>query len=73
CGISDASVTSLTAELGRPVGITSVLDPVSRHLAAVLGAASFREVAWNQGASWGKNSVLPDALARSAPVTLASP
>jgi lipoyl(octanoyl) transferase len=40
CGISDASVTSLTAELGRPVTVADVVDPVQRHLADVLGARS---------------------------------
>jgi lipoyl(octanoyl) transferase len=39
CGIADASVTSLTAELRRPVAVSDVLDPVQRHLAEVLGAA----------------------------------
>jgi lipoyl(octanoyl) transferase len=29
CGISDAGVTSLTAELGRRVGVTDVLEPVA--------------------------------------------
>lgn len=44
CGISDAAVTSLTAELGRPVGVPSTLEPVQRHLASVFGAASTRQV-----------------------------
>jgi lipoyl(octanoyl) transferase len=44
CGISDASVTSLTAELGRPVGVAGTLEPVQRHLAAVFGAASTRQL-----------------------------
>jgi len=38
CGISDASITSLTAELGRRVGVADVLEPAKRQLAAVLGA-----------------------------------
>jgi len=29
CGISDAGVTSLTAELGRQVRVTDVLEPVA--------------------------------------------
>jgi lipoyl(octanoyl) transferase len=29
CGISDAGVTSLTAELGRPVSVSDVIEPVS--------------------------------------------
>jgi lipoyl(octanoyl) transferase len=32
CGISDADVTTLSAELGRAVGVTDVLEPVRRHL-----------------------------------------
>jgi lipoyl(octanoyl) transferase len=44
CGISDASVTSLSAELGRPVGVASLLEPVQRHLAVVLGASSTRQI-----------------------------
>jgi lipoyl(octanoyl) transferase len=38
CGISDASVTSLSAEVGRRVTVADVLRPVERHLAAALGA-----------------------------------
>jgi lipoyl(octanoyl) transferase len=32
CGISDAGVTSLTAELGRPITVADVLPVVERHL-----------------------------------------
>jgi lipoyl(octanoyl) transferase len=35
CGIRDAGVTSLTAELGRPVPVASVLPVVERHLATL--------------------------------------
>ena len=35
CGIPDADVTSLTAELGRDVTVTEVLPLVERHLDAV--------------------------------------
>jgi lipoyl(octanoyl) transferase len=38
CGIRDASVTSLSAEAGRPVTVADVLEPVERHLAELLGA-----------------------------------
>lgn len=38
CGISDASITSLTAELSRRVSVTNVIEPAQRELAAVLGA-----------------------------------
>jgi lipoyl(octanoyl) transferase len=40
CGISDASVTTLTVEAGRPVTVTDVLPAVERHLAAAFGAQS---------------------------------
>ncbi|GAB2860576.1 lipoyl(octanoyl) transferase LipB [Actinocorallia aurea] len=39
CGISDASSTSLTRELGRPVPVMEVLPLVERHIAEQLGAA----------------------------------
>jgi len=39
CGIKDATVTSMSAELGRQVQVTDVLDTVERQLAEVLGAS----------------------------------
>jgi lipoyl(octanoyl) transferase len=36
CGIRDASVTSLSAELGRPVPVADVLPVVERHLPTIL-------------------------------------
>jgi len=36
CGISDAGVTSLTAELGRPIGVRDVTDAVADAVAAAL-------------------------------------
>jgi len=42
CGIPDAAVTSLSAELGRELRVGDVLDTVERHLAAVLGASQTR-------------------------------
>ncbi|GAA4700278.1 lipoyl(octanoyl) transferase LipB [Phytohabitans rumicis] len=36
CGIRDASVTSISAELGRPVTITDALPVVERHLETLL-------------------------------------
>jgi lipoyl(octanoyl) transferase len=42
CGISDASVTSLSAETGRAVTVAEVLPAVERQLAAVFGATSVR-------------------------------
>ena len=35
CGIRDAGVTSLTAELGRPVTVAEVLPVVERHLSTL--------------------------------------
>jgi lipoyl(octanoyl) transferase len=39
CGIPDADVTSLSAELGRDVTVTEVVPLVRRHLTAVLSLA----------------------------------
>lgn len=39
CGISDAEVTTLSAELGRGVSVDEVLPLVERHLRRVLGRA----------------------------------
>ncbi|WBB54309.1 lipoyl(octanoyl) transferase LipB [Verrucosispora sp. WMMD573] len=36
CGIRDAGVTSLTAELGRPITVADVLPAVERHLPTLL-------------------------------------
>jgi lipoyl(octanoyl) transferase len=36
CGISDAGVTSLSAELGRPVTVAETLPVVERHLPGLL-------------------------------------
>jgi lipoyl(octanoyl) transferase len=44
CGISDASVTSLSVEAGRPVRVTDVLPAVERHIAAAFAATSVRTV-----------------------------
>ncbi len=37
CGIRDAGVTSLSAELGRPVTVAEALPVVERHLPTLLG------------------------------------
>ena len=44
CGISDASVTSLSAELGRAVAVGDVLESAQRHIAEVLGANRTRNL-----------------------------
>ena len=38
CGIPDAGVTSLSAELGRDVPVREVLPHIEKHLTDVLGA-----------------------------------
>jgi len=58
CGISDAGVTSLSAETGRPVTVASMIGTVQRHLADVLGATSSRQVD-------GVAELLPHAVAGS--------
>jgi lipoyl(octanoyl) transferase len=40
CGISDAAVTSLSAEAGRPITVADVMPVVERQLAAAFGAVS---------------------------------
>ncbi len=45
CGIRDAGTTSLSAQAGRPVTVAAMTGVVQRHLAAVLGATSWRVVA----------------------------
>ncbi len=42
CGISDAGVTTLSAELGRDVTVTEVLDPTQAHLAELLRWQDYR-------------------------------
>jgi lipoyl(octanoyl) transferase len=49
CGISDAAVTSLSAEMGRRISVTDVLPEVERQLARVLGATS---VSSTEGLPW---------------------
>jgi lipoyl(octanoyl) transferase len=44
CGISDAGVTSLSAETGRDVSVAEVLEVAERHLAEVLGHGRSRRV-----------------------------
>ena len=42
CGIADAGVTSLTRELGRPVGVDDVLPLLERRLPSLSIAAAVR-------------------------------
>ncbi len=43
CGISDAAVSTLSAEAGRSVPVLAALEAVERHLAEALGASSWRQ------------------------------
>ncbi|WP_116244428.1 lipoyl(octanoyl) transferase LipB [Nocardiopsis sp. FIRDI 009] len=56
CGISDAGVTTLTAEVGRDVTVGEVRPHMERHLADVLGADGYSHT---DGAA-----LLADAAAR---------
>jgi len=42
CGISDAAVTSLSAEVGRQITVPDVMPVVERQLAAAFGAVTVR-------------------------------
>jgi lipoyl(octanoyl) transferase len=44
CGIRDATVTTLSAESGRPVTVADALGVTERHLADVLGATRWRSI-----------------------------
>jgi lipoyl(octanoyl) transferase len=44
CGISDASVTSITAELGHDVSVADAIGPVQNQLGRALGANLIRQV-----------------------------
>ncbi len=59
CGIADAGVTSLSAELGRDVPVREVLDSVRRHLTDYL--------------AWGDYVPTPDYEARPDPAKASRP
>jgi len=44
CGIRDATVTTLSAEAGRPVTVADAAGAAERHLASVLGARRWHTV-----------------------------
>jgi len=44
CGISDAAVTSLSAETGQQITVSDVIPAAERHLAAAFGAASISRI-----------------------------
>jgi len=52
CGIQDKGVTSLSAELGRRVCVTDVIEPLARHFAELYDA----EIEWQDGLPAGVNS-----------------
>jgi lipoyl(octanoyl) transferase len=49
CGIQDKGVTSLSAELGRTIGVADVIDPVAGHFAELYGA----QVEWRDALPGG--------------------
>ena len=55
CGIRDAGVTSVSAETGRRVTVADVTAAAEHHLAAVLGATTWRRVV-------GVTDLLPHAM-----------
>ena len=59
CGIRDATVTTLSAEAGRPVSVADALEVIQPHLADVLGARHWRTVT-------GTSELMPLTGARSA-------
>jgi lipoyl(octanoyl) transferase len=59
CGIDDAGVTSLSAELGRDVTVTEVLPRVREHLAEIL--------------AWAPYDATPDYEARPEPARHSTP
>ena len=48
CGISDAGVTTLSAEAGRRITVADALPVMERHLAEVLGHDGWRVVEGTQ-------------------------
>ncbi len=56
CGIRDATVTTLSAEAGRPITVTEALEAVQPHLAETLGARRWRSLA-------GTTELMPHAAA----------
>jgi lipoyl(octanoyl) transferase len=61
CGIRDATVTTLSAEAGRPITVDAATGVLEPHLAAALGAIGWRGAA-------GVAELLPaEAAARSVP------
>ena len=49
CGIRDATVTTLSAESGRPVTVADAVAAAERHLADVLGASRWRTIEGTAG------------------------
>lgn len=52
CGIQDKGVTSLSAELGRTVRVTDVVEPLARHFARLYEA----RIEWHDGLPDGFSS-----------------
>jgi lipoyl(octanoyl) transferase len=59
CGISDAAVTTLSAESGRPISVAAALDVIQPHVAEALGARRWRSIT-------GTGELMPLTAARGA-------
>ncbi len=63
CGIRDAGVTSLSAETGRTVTVTKMLDAVEGHIADVLGATTWHSVEGTDPLAAAPDEAAPDEAA----------
>jgi lipoyl(octanoyl) transferase len=59
CGITDATVSTLSAEAGRPVSVPAAVEVIQPHLAEALGARRWRTIT-------GTGELIPLTAARSA-------
>jgi lipoyl(octanoyl) transferase len=74
CGISDAGVTSLSAELGRDVPVTEVVDTVERHLRDLLAWGPYtRTPDYQPRPEPGRRTGVPSAAASEPRVPVVSP
>jgi lipoyl(octanoyl) transferase len=72
CGISDAGVTSLSAETGQPIGVPDILPVVERHLADILGNGHARHADPASLTDPTSRTGLPDRTSLVDPTDLAS-
>jgi lipoyl(octanoyl) transferase len=59
CGITDAAVSTLSAEAGRPVSVPAAVEVIQPHLAEALGARRWRTIT-------GTGELIPLTAVRSA-------